>query len=87
MREIRFKRADTVRVIAELASFIDSLDAEKEYILTVKEHKQKRSLNSNSYAWSLMDKLAEKLRMATVIDLTDIIFSEGQDVNSQKNTV
>ncbi len=64
MREIRFKKADTVRVIAELASYIDSLNDDKEYILTVKEHKQKRSLNANSYAWTLMDKLAEKLRMA-----------------------
>ena len=64
MREIRFKKADTVRVIAELASYIDSLDDEKEYILTVKEFKKKRSLNANSYAWTLMDKLAEKLRIA-----------------------
>jgi hypothetical protein len=64
MREIRFKKADTVRVIAELASYIDSLNDDKEYILTVKEHKQKRSLNANSYAWTLMDKLAEKLRIA-----------------------
>lgn len=64
MREIRFKKADTVRVIAELASYIDSLNDDKEYILTIKEHKQKRSLNANSYAWTLMDKLAEKLRIA-----------------------
>lgn len=64
MREITFKKADSVRVIAEIASYIDSLDDDKEYKLEVKEHKQKRSLNSNSYAWTLLDKLAEKLRMA-----------------------
>ena len=58
MKEIKFKKSDTVKVIAELASFIDSLD-EKEYILTVKEHKQKRSLNAN-YFWELCGKLAEK---------------------------
>lgn len=63
MKEIRFKKTDTVRVIAELASYIDSLKDDKEYILTVKEHKQKRSLNANSYAWTLLDKLAEKLRI------------------------
>ena len=64
MREITFRKADTVRVIAELASYIDSLDPEKEYKIEVKENKKKRSLNSNSYAWTLMDKLAEKLRIA-----------------------
>ena len=64
MKEITFKKADTVRVIAELASYIDSLDEDKDYLLTVKEHRQKRSLNSNGYAWTLLDKLAEKLNMA-----------------------
>ena len=63
MREIRFKKADTMRVITEVASFLDSLDTEKEYTLTVKEHKEKRSLNANAYAWVLLDKLAEKLRI------------------------
>ena len=63
MNEIRFKKADTVRVIAELASYIDSLDAEKEYVITVKEHREKRSLSANAYAWKLLDMLAEKLRI------------------------
>ena len=64
MREINFKKADTVRVIAELASYIDSLDNDKDYTLTVDEHKvkRKRSLNANSYAWTLIDQLAEVLR-------------------------
>ena len=34
-------------------------DLEKEY--EIKEFKQKRSLDSNSYMWILADKLAEKL--------------------------
>lgn len=63
MKEIKFKKSDTVRVIAELASYIDSLKDDKEYKLEVKELKEKRSLNSNSYAWTLLDKLAEKLRL------------------------
>lgn len=63
MREIRFKKADTMRVITEVASFLDSLDTDKEYIMTVKEHKEKRSLNANALAWVLLDKLAEKLRI------------------------
>ena len=83
MREIRFKKADTVRVIAELASYIDSLNDDKEYILTVKEHKQKRSLNANSYAWTLMDKLAEKLRIAK----TDIYRSYIKEIGGNNTLV
>lgn len=83
MREIRFKKADTVRIIAELASYIDSLNDDKEYILTVKEHKQKRSLNANSYAWTLMDKLAEKLRMAK----TDIYRSYIKEIGGNNTLV
>ena len=83
MREIRFKKADTVRVIAELASYIDSLNDDKEYILTVKEHKQKRSLNASSYAWTLMDKLAEKLRMAK----TDIYRSYIKEIGGNNSLV
>lgn len=83
MREIRFKKADTVRVIAELASYIDSLNDDKEFILTVKEHKQKRSLNANSYAWTLMDKLAEKLKMAK----TDIYRSYIKEIGGNNSLV
>ena len=64
MKEIRFKKADTIKVIAELASYIDSLDENKEYKLEVKEHKEKRSLSANGYFWVLADRLAEKLRMS-----------------------
>lgn len=83
MNEIRFKKADTVKVIAQLASYIDSLADDKEYILTVKEHKQKRSLNANSYAWTLMDKLAEKLRMAK----TDVYRSYIKEIGGNNSLV
>ena len=62
MKEITFKKADTVRVIAELASYIDSLQDDKEYKLEIKERKEKRSLSANNYYWVMADKLAEKLR-------------------------
>ncbi len=64
MKEIIFKKSDYIKVIAELASYIDSLDDNKTYILQAKEKKNKRSLDSNSYAWLLIDKLAEKLRIS-----------------------
>lgn len=83
MREINFKKADTVKVIAELASFIDSLDNEKEYILTVKEHKQKRSLNANSYFWELCGKLAEK----THIPKTEIYRSYIKEIGGNSEII
>lgn len=83
MREIRFKKADTIKVVAELASYIDSLDEGKEYKLEVKEFKQKRSLNANSYAWTLIDKLAEKLRMSK----TDIYKSYIKEIGGNSDIV
>lgn len=64
MKEITFKKSDCIKVIAETSSYIDSLDDEKQYMLTIKEKKNKRSLNANAYAWVLLDRLAEKLNIA-----------------------
>lgn len=36
---------------------------DKEKVFEVKEHKEKRSLNSNSYAWVLIGKMADVLRV------------------------
>ena len=83
MKEITFKKADSVRVIAELASYIDSLDDTKEYKLEVKEYRQKRSLNANSYAWTLLDKLAEKLH----IGKTDIYRTYIKDVGGNSEII
>lgn len=83
MKEIRFKKSDTVKVIAELASYIDSLHEDKEYTLTVKEHKKKKSLNANSYAWTLLDKLAEKLH----IGKTEIYRTYIKDVGGNSEII
>lgn len=83
MREIHFKKPDTVKVIAELASYIDSLSDEKEYVLTVKEHKEKRSLSANNYFWVMVDKLAEKLRMAK----SDIYRSYVKEIGGNNDVV
>lgn len=36
---------------------------DKEKVFEIKEHKEKRSLNSNSYAWALIGKMADVLRV------------------------
>ena len=83
MKEIKFKKSDTVKVIAELASYIDSLKDDKEYMLTIKEHKEKRSLTANSYFWVMADRLAEKLRMAK----TDIYRSYVKEIGGNNDIV
>ena len=83
MREIQFRKADTVRVIAELASYIDSLQEDKDYTLTVKEKKEKRSLSANGYFWVMCDRLAEKLRMSK----TDIYRSYVKEIGGNNDVV
>lgn len=36
-----------------------SMDRSKIYDISIKEHKEKRSLNANAYLWSLVGKIAE----------------------------
>lgn len=83
MREITFKKADYIKLIAELASYIDSLDDGKDYILTVKEKKKKKSLNANSYFWVLCDKLAEK----TNIEKTAIYRSYIKEIGGNSELI
>ena len=63
MNTLDFRKEDLPQAIAWLAKLIETLDESKEYTIEVKEKKKKRSLNSNSYAWVLLGKLAEKLRI------------------------
>lgn len=83
MREIEFSKSDFIKVIAELASYIDSLEDEKRYKLTVKEKKNRRSLDANAYAWVLMDKLAERTR----IGKTEIYKQYIKEIGGNSETV
>lgn len=56
-----FTTEDKIKVIAEFASYLDSLEEGKRYRVTVKEHRKRRSLDANAYAWVLLDKLAVKI--------------------------
>lgn len=44
----------------EIISWLFTQDREK--IFEIKEHKEKRSLNANAYAWSLISKIADTVR-------------------------
>lgn len=41
------------------------VDPEKEYTVTIKQRKKKRSLDANAYMWVLLDKLAVKLKTSS----------------------
>lgn len=51
-------RADSPRAAREV---IDQMEPGKRYEVTLKQARKKRSLDSNAYAWLLMDQLAERL--------------------------
>ena len=43
----------------------EDFDPDKEYEIIVRKARKKRSLDANAYAWVLISKLAQKLRMTT----------------------
>lgn len=49
----------------------------KAYDLTVKEHRKKRSLDSNAYAWTLIGKLADAMRVPPTIVYINAIQNIG----------
>ena len=52
-------------MIGKPLQIIDWLFAQdKDKVFEIKEHKEKRSLNANAYAWSLISKIADALRMS-----------------------
>lgn len=71
-----FNLRDMPRIMAMVAGFFSSADSEKTYTIEIKEKKKKRSLDSNSYAWLLLDKLAAK----TGIPKTDIYRSYIREI-------
>lgn len=83
MNELTFTKKDAIKAVAWLSSYIDSLDESKQYTLTVKEHRKKRSNDANSYAWVLLDKLAEK----TGIGKTDIYKQYIKEIGGNSDTV
>ena len=46
----------------EISMYLWNLDNEKKY--EIKEYKQKRTLSQNSYAWVLINELANKMRIS-----------------------
>ena len=59
------KFTGTIEQILFKLKFTD-FDKTKQYDLEIKEHKNKRSLNANYYAWSLINQISEKMNISSI---------------------
>ena len=59
----------------EISNYLWQLDEDKKY--EIKEHKEKRSLNANSYCWTLLGKIAEVLGMTKIEVYKQYILDKG----------
>lgn len=60
--ELQIKdRADTLLVQNALIQIMPELDKGKVFDVEIKQHREKRSKNSNDYSWVLQDKIAKAL--------------------------
>ena len=61
MNKLIFQKESGIKAVAWLSQLIPSLK-DKEYVIEIKEHKKRRSLDANAYCWVLIDKLAEHMQ-------------------------
>lgn len=83
MNELTFKGSDGIQAVAWLASYVETLQADKRYTVTVKEKKERRSLDANAYFWVMCDKLAEHLHM----EKTEIYRQYIKEIGGVSDTV
>ena len=72
----------TIATRENVGALFDDL-REVDVDVTVKKHRERRSLDANAYAWLLMDKLAE----ATAVPKSDVYRREVKDVGGNTETV
>ncbi len=80
---LRFKKSDFLLTIPKLIEISKGLKEDKEYVIEVKEYREKRSLSANAYCWTLIDKLAEK----TKISKTEIYRDAIKNIGGNSETV
>lgn len=76
-KKIVFKKSGMLQVIAQLTTLLQGLKEDKQYVLEVKEFRERRSLDANAYFWVLCGKLAEKLRISKDVIYKDLIRHVG----------
>ena len=66
---------NALKIISWLYAFDD-----KEKLFDIKEHKERRSLSQNAYAWELIGKLADVMRMSKEEMYLKMLESYGQSL-------
>jgi hypothetical protein len=61
---LRFKKDKFTFLLPKIMEFVNSLEDDKEYELTVDKVKQHRSNDANRYFWELVGKLSEKINVS-----------------------
>jgi hypothetical protein len=61
----------------DATAFCDEIKEDKVYEADLKEHRQKRSLDANAYAWTLLGKLANKVGLSKEDVYREIIKDVG----------
>ena len=64
--KIQFKKSKFNLFLPRILDFIASLEENKEYELSIKQIRKKRSLNANNLSWDLTDKLSDVLVLGGV---------------------
>lgn len=77
MTTIQFKKSDFLTVIPKLIEITKGLKDKKEYVIEIKEYREKRSLDANAYCWTLIDKLTEKTGIPKIEIYRDAIKNIG----------
>lgn len=83
MKDCIFTKDSAIKAIAWLSSFVSSIRDNKEYVITVKQYRRKRSLDANAYCWVLIDKLAEE----TGLSKSDIYRSAVREIGGNSEII
>ena len=59
MKQFKFNLTNLFQVLAAVSAYCATLPPAKQYVMEVKEHRERRSLDANAYFWVLCDRLAE----------------------------
>ena len=76
MKPISFWPGEKLRILRVIERLWPALNPKKRYILEIKEHREKRSLDANAYFWVLVHKVAEKME----IPVTELYHNAIKDI-------
>lgn len=77
MAQFEFTKDSAFVAIAKISDAINRIDNNDPYIIKIEKKRKKRSKSANAYAWTLIDKLAEKTGIKKEEIYRDIIRNIG----------